>query len=115
MRGGLAPWQVKRTCEAMAATLDLGEEDVGAAELAAMVGLSPNHFRRAFAQSTGLPPHRWITALRLERAKALLGDPRLGLTEIALALGFAGQSAFGRFFQRETGFTPSAFQRQTRT
>ena len=109
--GGLAPWQVKRVCEAMIATMDHGEQEASLAELALLVGLSANHFCRSFAQSTGQPPHRWMTERRVERAKVLMTDPRLGLTEIALAVGYTSQSTLGRTFARVAGMTPSEWRR----
>ena len=111
-QGGLAPWQVKRVCEAMIAAMDAGDEEASLAELALTVGLSANHFCRGFAQSTGLPPHRWMTERRIERAGQLLLDPGLSLTEIAIILGYTSQSAFGRAFARVTGVAPSVRRRE---
>ena len=113
-RGGLAPWQARLVCEAMVASMDGGEKEVGLADLALLVDLSANHFCRAFAQSTGRPPHRWMTERRIERAKAMMSDPRVGLTEVALAVGYANQSAFGRVFRRLVGTTPSEWRRDVR-
>lgn len=67
--GGLAGWQLKRALEVMNASLD---RDLALSEPAALVGVSPHHFCRAFKQSTGVPPHRWLVACRVERAKELL-------------------------------------------
>ncbi len=60
-RGGLAPWQLKRACEAMEAHLD---EDIGLDMLAGIAGCSPTHFSRAFKQSTGMPPFQWLLERR---------------------------------------------------
>ena len=111
-RGGLAPWQVKRASEAMIAAVDAGEEDPSMAELALMVGLSAHHFCHSFVRSTGLPPQRWMTRRRMERAVGLLGDHSLSLTDIAITLGYTSQSAFGRAFARVTGLAPSARRRE---
>jgi AraC-like DNA-binding protein len=108
-RGGLAPWQLRR---AQAYMMDNLEGEVGLAELGALVGLSPGHFCTAFRESTGLPPHAWLTEARMARAKALLADPRLSLTEVAQTVGYGGQSAFGAAFRRATGTTPSAWRRK---
>ncbi|MBU8540637.1 helix-turn-helix domain-containing protein [Falsiroseomonas tokyonensis] len=109
-QGGLAAWQVRRATAYMMDNLD---SEIGLAELSALVGLSPTHFCTAFRRSTGLPPHAWLTEARMERAKALLADPRLSLTEIAQTVGYGGQSAFGAAFRRATGTTPRAWRRQT--
>ena len=109
--GGLAAWQVRRVCDSMVAAMDRGEEESSLAELAIMVGLSANHFCRAFAQSTGQPPHRWMAEQRIKRAKVLMADSRLNLTEIALAVGYTSQNTLGRAFARITGVTPSEWRR----
>ena len=107
---GLAGWQLRRVADNMQDHLD---RDVTLAELAALVGLSPHHFCRAFAASTGLPPHRWLVERRVERAKEMMAaHPRLGLTEVALAVGYSGQSALATAFRRVTGTTPSAWRRE---
>jgi AraC family transcriptional regulator len=111
-RGGLAPWQLRRTKEMMCSRLD---QAVPLAELARAVNLSPGHFVRAFKQSTGQPPHRWLVEQRIEKAKQLLVNTSLSLAEIALACGFADQSHFGRVFSRVTHTSPGAWRRYLRS
>lgn len=108
-KGGLSPWQVRRVSEYMEARIG-GE--VSLAELAALVGLSANHFCTAFRQSTGLPPHRYLAKLRIERAKTMLIDPRLSITDIALATGFGSSAYFATAFRKEVGATPSSWRRE---
>jgi AraC family transcriptional regulator len=75
--------------------------------LAALAALSPYHFARAFKSTTGMPPHRFVTATRLETAKAaLVGSPR-PVTEVAQAVGFGNVSHFRRLFHREFGLRPA--------
>jgi AraC family transcriptional regulator len=47
---------------------------------------------------------------RIDRAKALLHDPNLNLTQIAIILGYANQSSLGVAFKRETGATPTQWR-----
>ena len=109
-RGGLAGWQLRRTTEYLAAHL---ADDISLAELAAIANLSPHHFCRAFRQSTGLPPHGWLTARRIERAQDLMAaHPKMGLTEVALCVGYQSQAAFGVAFKRATGVTPGQWRRE---
>ena len=110
--GGLAPWQLRRVKEMVGSRLD---QAVPLAELARAVSLSPGHFGRAFKQSTGRPPHRWLVEQRIEKAKQLLIDTYLSLAEIALACGFADQSHFTRVFSRATDTSPSAWRRYLRS
>lgn len=111
VRGGLAPWQERRATAMLAERLDGG---VGIGELAQACGLSPGHFARAFQRSTGMPPHRWLTLRRVDRARDLLARTELPLAEVALACGFAGQSHFGRVFAAAVGESPGAWRRSQR-
>jgi AraC family transcriptional regulator len=83
------------------------------AQLAAVVRLNPYHFARQFKAATGLPPHRYVIARRIERAKLLLqGD--LSLAEVAVSAGFSDQSQFSHHFKRVVGVTPRQFRRSAR-
>jgi AraC family transcriptional regulator len=99
---------VKRLVEHMEAHLD---EDVPLSGLATLVGLSPFHLCRTFKASLGLPPHRWLQARRVERAKALLSDSTLTIIDIAAAVGYENPGHFAKVFRRETGVTPREFRR----
>lgn len=108
--GGLAPWQLKRVCDAMETHM---ESDIALEALARVAGISAPHFSRAFKQSTGVPPFTWLRQRRINRAKELLSDPGMSLAEIALATGFAAQPQFTTAFRREVGVTPGAWRRGT--
>jgi AraC family transcriptional regulator len=105
---GLADWQVKRVTSYMRDNLD-GE--VGLEALSRLVGLSRFHFCTAFRFATGETPHAWLTALRMTRARQLLAQLQLPITEIALAVGYQTPSAFSATFRRSAQVTPSAFRR----
>ena len=111
LRGGLAPWQLKRATAAMEARLD-GE--IGLDELAALCDLSPAYFSRAFKKTTGQPPFVWLQHRRIAHAKDLLQQARLPLAQVAQAAGFAAQPQFTTAFRRITGTTPAAWQRGAR-
>jgi AraC family transcriptional regulator len=106
-RGTLAPWQERRVKEILSANLN-GE--VPLHKLAAECGLSARHFARAFRQTTGVPPHRWLLKLRITKAKEFLLKSKLTLTNIALACGFADQSHFTRVFSANVGESPGAWR-----
>jgi AraC family transcriptional regulator len=107
-RGGLAPWQVRRVAEHVEANL---ASDISLAELARLVGLSPNHFCTAFRISLGDPPHRHLARRRVARARELLADPRLSVTDVALAVGFGSSAHFATAFKAQVGSTPTAYRR----
>jgi AraC family transcriptional regulator len=89
VRGGLAPWQLRRARDFINANL---AGDPSISDVASECKLSPSYFVRAFKQSTGLPPHRWLTKQRVERAKELLQDSSQELFDIAQLCGFVDQS-----------------------
>ena len=75
-------------------------------ELAARVGCSHSKLLLAFKQQTGAPPHAFLLACRIERAKELLADGRDSVATIARALGFASPQHFAGHFKLATGQTP---------
>jgi AraC family transcriptional regulator len=68
------------------------------------------HFSRAFKQSMGMSPTNFIAERRIERAKRLLQETELPISEIALRAGFSSQSHFTTSFHRVAGATPKAFR-----
>ena len=106
-RGGLPPSRLRRACDYMVSRLG---EDVSLQEVAASVELSTGHFSTAFKQSSGVTPHAWMRRQRIDRAKTLLHDANLNLTQIAIILGYANQSSLGVAFKRETGVTPTQWR-----
>jgi transcriptional regulator GlxA family with amidase domain len=75
--------------------------------LARVSGASEAHFARSFKDAFGVPPHRYLLTRRIERAKALLRDTDLPITEIALQTGWNSLGTFGRIFRDITGESPS--------
>lgn len=110
-RGGLAPWQIRRCTDYLN---EHAGENIGLEQLAALVGLSPFHFARAFKRSTGLPPHRYQLGVRIARAKALLEATDKPVTQIAFDVGYESPQALARLFQREVGVSPRDYRRQYR-
>jgi len=108
VRGGLAGWQRKKLAEYIEEHL---AEDISLPALAEIADLSPFHFARAFKQSFGLPPHRYLVSRRIEKAKSLLATPDLAVTQIGLGLGFGEASSFATAFRKHAGLTPTEYRR----
>lgn len=83
-------------------------QPVTVGEVASVVGLSEFHFMRTFQASTGLSVHRYLTQIRLTRAKTLLAQG-ISASQTALDVGFFDQSHFIRHFRTHFGITPGAF------
>jgi AraC-like DNA-binding protein len=84
------------------------DENVALETLAEVAGLSPFHLTRVFQKQVGLPPHAYLTHLRVQHARKLL-PLGLPLVQVALASGFADQSHFTRWFKRIVGVTPGQY------
>lgn len=108
LRGGLAAWQQRIVTAYIEEHL---AEQVSLATLAQLARLSPYHFCRAFKQSFGLPPHRYHTNRRIERAKTLLAMRASSVTDIGFTVGFSETSSFTTAFRRVTGLTPTSYRR----
>jgi AraC-like DNA-binding protein len=102
-RGGLSPAVTRRVCDYIEGHLD---EKMRLDGLAALAGLSTDHFARAFHQSVGVPPHTYLLRRRLEHVEHMLRETRAPLSEIALATGFSDQSHLARHFRRWAGMSP---------
>jgi len=110
-RGGLSTVAKRRALELM----ELGTDGrLSVESLAKEVGLSPAHFSRAFKETMGVPPHRYLLNLRLERARRMLDAEDATLSAVAQRAGFADQAHFTRLFKREYGVTPGIVLRSRR-
>ncbi|MDB5483248.1 MAG: hypothetical protein JWO83_4301 [Caulobacteraceae bacterium] len=109
--GRLSPRQLSRVVELLR-----GEEvnELSLSELASHCAMSRSAFARAFRQTTGLPPHRWLLLNRAKRARDLLERTETPLSQIALECGFADQSHLTRVFSRAFQVSPGAWRRQRR-
>lgn len=84
------------------------------AEMARAAYLSEFHFARLFKKITGTTPHAYLAALRVERARRLLAETDLSLSEVGARVGYPSQSHFTRVFRQATGLTPKAFRAAAR-
>lgn len=80
-------------------------------DLSLITGLSPYYLIRVFTAAVGLSPHAYLNHIRVSRARRLLEAGRR-LADAALAVGFADQSHFQRWFKKIIGITPGQY-RQT--
>lgn len=105
-KGKLSSTQLKTVTEMVRDQL---ATELTLTQLATAAHVSPFHFARLFKNTTGLAPHQFVLRLRLERAKRLIGQGQIPLTDIALVVGFFDQAHFTNAFRRTFGFTPKAF------
>jgi AraC family transcriptional regulator len=88
------------------------EGRVALRELADVAALSPFHFLRAFRRATGLTPHAYVTARRMERALRMLRTTDRPVLEIATRMGYANPAHFRRAFRGAFGVAPGEVERK---
>ena len=106
-RRGLSTQQLQRALEFIH---DHIESDLSLAQVAAAAYLSPYHFARLFKLAVGVPPHQYIIAQRIQRARRLLASPELSVEEISWRVGFSSQSHFIAQFRRLVGMSPGEYR-----
>ena len=87
-------------------------EEINLNELSRVACLSPYHFHRAFKRNFGITPKKYVTALRIERAKWLLKNRDSNVQSVCNEIGFKDVSSFTRLFSSYTKATPSAYRNQ---
>lgn len=107
-RIALSPWQERMAKNIMTHQMSQG---LSIAQIATECSLSRSHFSRAFKKNTGVSPRDWFLQARIDRAKALLIDGQLSISQISLECGFADQSHFTRVFTRIAEVTPFIWRR----
>ncbi|QRM57620.1 AraC family transcriptional regulator [Sinorhizobium sp. BG8] len=110
-KGTLAPWQERLATEFLAAHFN---RPFSVGELAAQCELSRSYFNKAFKESFGRTPSRWLTEYRVARVKELLLEDA-PIAEVAICCGFADQSHMTRVFTALTKETPARFRRRSRS
>lgn len=103
----LSPSQLRRAVDYMQSKL---QGTIRLKSLSSHVGSSEFHFARAFAQTTGLAPHAYLSNLRLSRAMRLLSSTQLSIHRIGLEVGFPHPAGFANFFRRYAGVSPRQYR-----
>lgn len=106
----LSPQKLQQTRSYLQENL---ERSVSLSELAGVVELSPSRFARAFKQTTGTSPHKYIVECKIAKAKELLKNPQLSIADISYTLNFSSQSHFTSVFRRLTGTTPHIYRQNS--
>jgi len=84
-------------------------------ELIDVSGMSASTLTRAFRRSTGLSPISYHLRMRIDRARALLQDTQLTITDIAYELGFSDSNYFSRQFRKIVGIPPRMYRNRRQT
>ncbi|AQS36484.1 transcriptional regulator, AraC family [Shewanella psychrophila] len=108
LKGGLSPATVKKVRDFIHANF---YRQIFLSELASLAQLSEYHFCRMFKESFARTPQAYLTYVRIEQVKHLIKTTSDNLMDIALNCGFSNQSHMGRYFKKQLGITPKAYQK----
>jgi AraC family transcriptional regulator len=106
-RVGLVDRRLRRAIEFMH---DHCGRELSLREIAEAAYVSEFHFARLFKKITGQTPHAHLALIRVEKARRLLAETDLAITEIGARVGYTSQSHFTKVFRAATGATPKAFR-----
>ncbi|MFC7545983.1 helix-turn-helix domain-containing protein [Plantactinospora sp. GCM10030261] len=87
-------------------------EPITVDDMARAAMFSKFHFTRIFQQATGVSPGRFLSALRLQRAKHLLVSTSMNVADISLQVGYNSVGTFSSRFSRSVGMSPTTFRRR---
>ncbi|SUY29005.1 Arabinose operon regulatory protein [Burkholderia oklahomensis] len=110
-KGGLAGWQLER---AKAILTENVAGEVPISQVASACGLSRSYFIKAFRQTVGTTPHRWLLEHKIERVKRSLLSNSEPIADIANQCGFSDQAHLTRVFTSMIGTPPAAWRRVNR-
>ena len=85
-------------------------EPISLRDMSRVAYISAFHFNRVFHEITGLPPAKFISAMRLNEAKRLLLNTELSITDISFEVGYNSLSTFTRRFNQRVGLGPREFR-----
>jgi len=86
-------------------------EPLSLTDIAQSAILSRFHFSRIFKDATGVPPGRFLSAVRIYQAKVMLATSSANVTDISFAVGFNSLGSFTNHFTDSVGISPSRFRR----
>ena len=90
----------------------IGNPSLSVDELAAAAGMSRSYFTKLFGRFYNMSPARYISMIRVEKAKALLSEGSLSVSEVASSVGFSSLYYFSAAFRREVGVCPSGYGKE---
>ena len=89
------------------------QENITRTEIAATVYLTPEYMAKIFKKETGVSLKQYLSDYRISKAKELLADPNVHVTDAAQRVGFDNFSYFSTVFKKATGITPNEYHLKT--
>ena len=86
-------------------------EDIPMSDLAETLGITHQHFCRLFRSAMDMSPNEYLTGLRISKAKQMLTEQNIPVSEIAAACGFRDPCYFSTIFKKSMGVPPTYFRK----
>jgi YesN/AraC family two-component response regulator len=80
-------------------------------DLAQHLNMNSDYLTHCFRTEVGMTPITYLNRYRVNKARVLLAESDMNVTEVAMAVGFSDSSYFGRVFRRQVGVSPDAYRR----
>ncbi|HHT48701.1 MAG TPA: helix-turn-helix domain-containing protein [Firmicutes bacterium] len=85
-------------------------EDISLVTVARELNISPGYFSRLFKEEVGIPFKNYLIAIRMDKAKQLLGQSGLTVSQVAAAVGYTDPNYFSQAFRKYEGISPSEYK-----
>jgi AraC-like DNA-binding protein len=86
-------------------------EPISRDDMADHLGMSGDYLSHCFRTEVGMTPITYLNRYRVNKARVLLAESELNVTEVAMAVGFSDSGYFSRVFRRQVGVSPDAYRR----
>jgi len=86
------------------------DESINLEQVVRQVGVSRFYFCKLFKKATGMTLTEYVTRVRIEKAKTLLVDPSMRVSEIVFAAGFGSIPRFNSVFKQHVGMPPTEYR-----
>lgn len=87
-------------------------EPIQITDVANFVGFHPNYFSNIFKEEQGITPKQYLTDLKIKKSKELLIQTQDAISQIANSVGFQDMLAFSKFFNKNTGYSPTNYRKE---
>ena len=88
-------------------------DDITLSELACLSGVSPQYFDRVFRERLNMRPMEYIARVKISKAKSMLLDCDMSVTQLSESLGYTSPTYFGIVFKKYEGISPSEFRKNS--
>ena len=104
---GLPPYKLKKAIDYINDHLDCS---IQLKDIAQLLEISQFYFCHLFKKSMGIAPYKYVIIQRVKKAKQLIKQSKLPLSDIAYECGFSSQSQMTQHFRKYVGVTPKVYR-----